>query len=53
MFSRGIDAARALVTAFCRERLLAGSPPPSLAATMIARASFENRTPRFLSAAPF
>ena len=34
-------------------RLFAGSPPPSFAATMIARVSFEKSLPRFASAAPF
>src|SRR6266508_261598 len=33
--------------------LPAGSAPPSLAATMIARESFEKSLPRFASAAPF
>ena len=33
--------------------MLAGSPPPSFAATMIARVSFEKSFPRFASAAPF
>src|SRR5246500_1599733 len=53
MFSRGIEYERALSIAFCRDRLLAGSPPPSFAATMIARESFEKSWPRFASAAPF
>src|SRR4029078_12980248 len=35
------------------ERAADGSPPPSFAATMIARASFEKSLPRFASAAPF
>src|SRR5437764_7955045 len=39
--------------AFCRARFAAGSGPPSRAATMIARESFEKSWPRFLSAAPF
>src|SRR3954465_6314081 len=39
--------------AFCRARLADGSPPPSRAATISARDSFEKSTPRFLSAAPF
>src|ERR1051325_7974290 len=39
--------------AFWSARLLSGSPPPSLAATMIARDSFEKSWPRFASAAPF
>src|SRR5919106_4235034 len=53
MLSFGIDASRAFSIAFCSARLLAGSGPPSRAATMIARASFENSLPRFASAAPF
>src|SRR6185312_13961972 len=39
--------------AFCNARLPAGSGPPSFAATMIARDSFENSFPRLASAAPF
>src|SRR5262249_6092318 len=39
--------------AFWSARLFAGSPPPSFAATMIARESFEKSCPRFASAAPF
>src|ERR1700757_4390955 len=53
MLSFGIDAARAMSIAFCSARFPAGSGPPSLAATMIARVSFENSLPRFASAAPF
>src|SRR5207302_10559617 len=53
MLSFGIEYERAFSIAFCRARLAAGSPPPSRAATMIARASFENSLPRFASAAPF
>src|SRR5690349_10444093 len=53
MLSFGIEAARAFSTAFWSERLPAGSGPPSLAATMIARVSFEKSLPRFASAAPF
>src|SRR5947209_20433237 len=53
MLSFGIKYERAFSIAFCRARLAAGSPPPSRAATMIARASFENSLPRFASAAPF
>jgi hypothetical protein len=44
---------RAFSIAFWSARLAAGSGPPSRAATMIARESFEKSTPRFLSAAPF
>src|SRR6201981_65098 len=53
MFSFGFEAARAFSIAFCRARFAAGSGPPSLAATMIARESFEKSLPRFASAAPF
>src|SRR5205807_9079562 len=53
MLSFGIEYERAFSIAFWSARLFAGSPPPSLAATMIARESFENSLPRFASAAPF
>src|SRR2546423_7439000 len=53
MVSFGIEYERAFSTAFCSGRLAAGSGPPSFAATMIARESFENSLPRFASAAPF
>src|SRR6188472_3861443 len=53
MLSFGIDAAFAFSIAFWSARLLAGSGPPSFAATMIARDSFEKSLPRFASAAPF
>src|SRR5437868_4178958 len=53
MFSFGIEYERAFSTAFASARLPAGSGPPSRAATMIARASFEKSLPRFASAAPF
>src|SRR4051812_32503019 len=53
MLSFGIEYDFAFSIAFCSARLLAGSPPPSFAATMIARESFEKIWPRFLSAAPF
>src|ERR1700758_4249977 len=53
MLSFGIEAARAFSIAFWSARLPAGSGPPSRAATMIARVSFENSLPRFASAAPF
>src|ERR671932_467655 len=53
MFSFGIEYERAFSIAFCRARLAAGSPPPSRAATMIARESLEKSLPRFASAAPF
>src|SRR6476469_1105782 len=53
MLSFGIEYDLAFSIAFCSARLLAGSPPPSFAATMIARDSFEKSLPRFASAAPF
>src|SRR3954447_13289359 len=53
MFSFGIEYDFAFSTAFWSARLPEGSPPPSRAATMIARDSFEKSAPRFLSAAPF
>src|SRR4029450_9236955 len=39
--------------AFASARFAAGSAPPSRAATISARESFEKSWPRFLSAAPF
>src|SRR5436190_21869918 len=53
MLSFGIDASRALSTAFWSARFPPGSGPPSRAATMIARVSFEKSCPRLASAAPF
>src|SRR5881394_2822189 len=53
MLSFGIEYERAFSIAFCSARFAAGSPPPSRAATMIARASFEKSLPRLASAAPF
>src|SRR2546423_8633835 len=53
MLSFGIEYERAFSIAFWSARLAAGSPPPSFAATMIARVSFEKSLPRFASAAPF
>src|SRR3954464_5818318 len=53
MLSFGIEYDRAFSIAFCSARLAAGSGPPSRAATISARASFEKSWPRFLSAAPF
>src|SRR5215470_2324349 len=53
MLSLGIEYDFAFSIAFCSARLLAGSAPPSLAATRIARESFEKSCPRFASAAPF
>src|SRR6516165_388084 len=53
MLSLGIEYDRAFSIAFWSARLLAGSPPPSFAATRIARDSFEKSWPRLASAAPF
>src|SRR6476661_6380612 len=53
MLSFGMEYDRAFSIAFCSARFAAGSPPPSFAATMIARVSFEKSLPRFASAAPF
>src|SRR5918992_2805880 len=53
MLSFGMEYERAFSIAFWSARLPAGSPPPSRAATMIARASLEKSLPRFASAAPF
>src|SRR6266436_518652 len=53
MLSFGIEYERAFSIAFCSARFAAGSGPPSRAATMIARVSFEKSLPRLASAAPF
>jgi hypothetical protein len=53
MFSFGIEYVRAFSTAFWRARFPAGSGPPSRAATVIARDSFEKSWPRFASVAFF
>src|SRR5580765_1124232 len=53
MLSFGMEYERAFSIAFCSARFPDGSPPPSRAATMIARVSFEKSLPRFASAAPF
>src|SRR2546430_17370018 len=53
MLSFGMEYERAFSIAFCSARLPAGSGPPSFAATMIARDSFEKSLPRVASAAPF
>src|SRR3712207_2385021 len=53
MLSFGIELARAFSIAFWSETLPSGSGPPSRAATMIARESFEKSLPRLASAAPF
>src|SRR5205085_2712301 len=49
----GIEASLALRTAFSSAALAAGSPPPSRAATMIARVSLENCAPRRESTTAF
>ena len=46
MLSLGIEAALALRIAFSRAAFASGSPPPSRAATVTARASFVNAAPR-------
>src|SRR5438046_10200303 len=53
MLSFGIELALAFSIAFWSARFPAGSGPPSFAATMIARVSFEKSLPRLASAAPF
>src|SRR5262245_38480832 len=53
MLSFGIEYDFAFSIAAASVALLAGSPPPSFAATMIARVSLEKSFPRFASAAPF
>src|SRR5437867_8888937 len=53
MLSFGMEYDFAFSIAFCSERFPDGSPPPSFAATMIARESFEKSLPRLASAAPF
>src|SRR5918912_2772638 len=52
MLSFGIDASRAFSIALRSARFASGSGPPSRAATMIARASFEKSCPRRLSVTP-
>src|SRR6201988_747475 len=53
MVSFGIDASRAFAIPFASEVFASGSGPPSRAATMRARESFEKSLPRLASAAPF
>src|SRR5688500_11191209 len=53
MLSFGIEYERAFSIAFCSARFAARSGPPSRAATMSARESFEKSLPRRASAAPF
>src|SRR3954454_12047790 len=53
MLSFGMRASLAFWMAFASAALPAGSPPPSRAATWIARASLVKRLPRLASVAPF
>src|SRR5215472_15003775 len=53
MLSLGIDASLALRIAFSSVAFAFGSPPPSRAATVIARVSFENCAPRRESTTAF
>src|SRR5437868_5902089 len=53
MLSFGIDASLALRTAFSSAAFASGSPPPSRAATVIARVSLENCAPRRESTTAF
>src|SRR3954463_16575174 len=53
MLSFGIEASRAFWIAVASAGFASGSPPPSRAATVTARASFVNCWPRFASAAAF
>src|SRR5947207_12676610 len=53
MLSLGIELSRAFCTAVARVAFASGSGPPSRAATMIARDSFEKSWPRRASATPF
>src|SRR5829696_1581244 len=48
-----MELSRAFSIAFASAMFASGSGPPSRAATMIARESFEKSCPRFASAAPF
>src|ERR1700709_1925042 len=53
ILSLGIEASRAFATAVPRAGFPSVSPPPSRAATVIARASLLKSLPRLASAAPF
>src|SRR3954449_11110168 len=53
MLSLGIEASLAFCTARAREGLPSGSPPPSFAATVIARASLVKSLPRRASTIAF
>src|SRR5512140_3121195 len=53
MLSLGIDSALAFSMALASEMFMAGSVPPSRAATVIARDSLLNSLPRLASVLPF
>ena len=53
MLSFGIEASRAFWIASAREGFPSGSPPPSRAATVIARVSLVKSAPRLASTAFF
>ena len=53
MLSLGIEASLAFCTAVAKVALFSGSPPPSRAATVIARASLVNCWPRRASTTAF
>src|SRR5579862_5828902 len=53
MLSFGIEASRAFCTEFASAALVSGSPPPSRAATVIARASLVKCAPRRASTIAF
>src|SRR6476646_767777 len=53
MLSFGIEYERAFSIAFASAMFVPGSAPPSFAATMIERESFQKSFPRLASAAPF
>ena len=53
MLSFGIEASRAFCTASASDGFPSGSPPPSRAATVIARVSLVKSAPRLASTAFF
>ena len=53
MLSLGMDSALAFSMALASEMFMAGSVPPSRAATVIARDSLQNSLPRLASVLPF
>src|SRR5215217_4716883 len=53
MLSFGIEASFAFWTAFPSDAFVSGSPPPSFAATVMARASFVKAAPRLASTIAF